>query len=314
MALSEHDKTIERIVMILGMLHENKRPTLSDLAQEFNVSQRTIQRDIYQRLHNFPIEKTPQGYLQFIDGFRLGYAQLQQHEEFLLLKLALSQFENTQGSFKELSERLLKKMIRTGFHSHYFIKPPEVQALDLSHPNIRLLEEAVERSIVVTFQYKSKSVRAWPYKIVNFDGIWYLFAKDTSDHKTRSFTIAKLKHLAQDSERFARPANIDKTLAGVHTAWFDEGSSFDVEVKIDACIAHFFTLRKQLSSQELLKTYEDGSLHVRFEISHDEDVDNLIKAWIPHIQVLKPTHFRNRITQELKAYVALLEKESLLER
>jgi len=46
---------------------------------------------------------------------------------------------------------------------------------------------------------------------------------------------------------------------------------------------------------------------VSFQVSHDEDVDNLIKAWLPHIEVLKPERFRKRLVGELEAYVRELK-------
>lgn len=310
---NEHDKTINRIVMILSMLHEDARPSIQELSQEFNVAVRTIQRDIYNRLHHFPIEKTREGKLKFIDGFKLGYSQLEHYEEFLLLKLALSQFQKTKGTFKTVSERLLKKMLRSNTEYPFYIKPQETEPLELDNPLIRQLYGAIDKNIVITFTYNTQPKCVWPYKITNFDGIWYLFAKDTHDAKTRAFIIAKLINLELTQERFNKPISIDRVLDGVHSAWFEEGSRYEVEVKVHHSIAHFFTLRKQLSSQEILKTYKDGTLHVRFEISHDEDLDNLIKAWLPHIQVLKPAHFRKRIERELREYLAMLEKQHLVE-
>ena len=42
-----------------------------------------------------------------------------------------------------------------------------------------------------------------------------------------------------------------------------------------------------------------------------EDVDNLIKAWLPHIKVLKPERFRKRLLNELEEYIELLKSASL---
>ncbi len=112
------------------------------------------------------------------------------------------------------------------------------------------------------------------------------------------------------TKKFTPPRDIQTVLDTVHTAWFEDGASFEVEVKIHASIAHFFTLKKQLSSQELLQKNEDGSLHVRFRITAEEDLDNLVKAWLPHIEVLKPKSFRLRLLGELKGYIDRLELES----
>ena len=47
--------------------------------------------------------------------------------------------------------------------------------------------------------------------------------------------------------------NINEILANVHTAWFEDGNSFEVKVRVKSEIAHFFELKKYLPSQENLQ-------------------------------------------------------------
>ena len=84
-------------------------------------------------------------------------------------------------------------------------------------------------------------------------------------------------------------------LYNTHSAWFDDGQSFKVVVKVDKQIAIYFKQKKFLQSQHIEEELEDGSLIVSFEVSHDEDCDNIIKSWLPHIEVLEPIRFRNKI-------------------
>ena len=51
------------------------------------------------------------------------------------------------------------------------------------------------------------------------------------------------------------------------------------------------------------KENDDGSLIVTLAVSSDEDIDNLIKAWLPHIEVIKPERFKKRLILELEEYV-----------
>ena len=69
MAQKSYDKALFRLISILSMLTKDERPTISSLAEEFNVSQRTIQTDIYKRLSGFDITKDKVGRLVFRDGF-----------------------------------------------------------------------------------------------------------------------------------------------------------------------------------------------------------------------------------------------------
>jgi predicted DNA-binding transcriptional regulator YafY len=69
MAQKSYDKALFRLISILSMLSKDERPTVLSLAEEFNVSKRTIQTDIYQRLCGWDITKDKFGRLVFRDGF-----------------------------------------------------------------------------------------------------------------------------------------------------------------------------------------------------------------------------------------------------
>ena len=58
------------------MLLKDERPTIKSLAIEFNVSIRTIQKDIYERLVQFDITKDSFGQLKFRDEFSLTTMKL----------------------------------------------------------------------------------------------------------------------------------------------------------------------------------------------------------------------------------------------
>lgn len=69
MAQKSYDKALFRLISILSMLTKDERPTIDSLADEFNVSKRTIQTDIYVRLSSFYIIKDAYGRLMFENGF-----------------------------------------------------------------------------------------------------------------------------------------------------------------------------------------------------------------------------------------------------
>jgi len=53
----DYDHAMFRVVDIMLKLYNDERPTMDDLVQEYNVTLRTIQNDIYKRLKPFNIEK-----------------------------------------------------------------------------------------------------------------------------------------------------------------------------------------------------------------------------------------------------------------
>ncbi len=53
----DYDPAMFRVVDIMLKLYNDERPTMDDLVQEYNVTLRTIQNDIYKRLEPFHITK-----------------------------------------------------------------------------------------------------------------------------------------------------------------------------------------------------------------------------------------------------------------
>lgn len=65
-----YDTVLTRLLVIIKKLCNDERPTIKELSLEFNVSVRTIQKDIYKRISMIAfIEKDQFGRLKFIDGY-----------------------------------------------------------------------------------------------------------------------------------------------------------------------------------------------------------------------------------------------------
>lgn len=122
------------------------------------------------------------------------------------------------------------------------------------------------------------SVSIEPYRIVNFDGIWYLFGKELEAEKVKTFFIHQIQKIKILKEKYILEKPIHEILDNVHSAWFEDGNQFEVEVKVNSCVAFNFKLKEVLPSQEIIEEYENGDLLIKFKVSTEEDVDNIIKA------------------------------------
>lgn len=293
------------MAMILNLLSEGRRMTLEELAEEFNVSTRTIRRDIYERLMLFPIEQDGNGRYCFQEGFGLDKSVLER-DEMLHVVLALSQIADANESFHRLTQSVIAKLAVPGLQSPYYIKPELFEPFDTDSPTANMIETAISQGRVITFQYKGHVIEAAPYRIVNFDGLWYLFARDLAKAKTRTYQAAHLEHVELTQRQFEKN-DAEIVLEHVHTAWYEDGNCFEVRVKIAPEISDYFRRKKHLSTQKIEREFDDGSLMVSFEVSSDEDIDNLIKAWLPHIEVIAPERLRTQMINELKRYIARLE-------
>lgn len=299
---SEYDKTIYRLVKILTKVANNELPNSKELAEEFNVTVRTIQQDIKYRLDSFPIERTKDNRFKFIDGYSLDKTSLN-NDEMILLQLSLSQFTEV-SDFDKITTRLFNKLLQTNFINPYYVKQYDIQDIDIDSKVVETLEYAIKNSYHVELKCQTKKLIVEPYKITAFDGMWYLFAKDENDSKIKTFMLTKIQHadlLYQKHNKHHK--EVESLLDKTHSAWYEDGNSFEVIVKVDPQISIFFEEKQFLSSQQIVEKLPCGSLIVSFEVTHDEDCDNLIKSWLPNIEVLEPKRFRNKIKEELTQYL-----------
>jgi predicted DNA-binding transcriptional regulator YafY len=302
----DYDKALFRIINILTKLSNDERPTSKELAEEYNVSIRTIQRDINNRLIFFPIIKDSDGRYMFLDGFTLNKTQLS-IEEITSLALSLDSIKNAGKMFNENGQKIFQKVSNTDkFFSPYHIKSESYEYLDTDSKISNTLESAIEEKNETKLTLKTRIATVKPLKILNLDGIWYLVAIDAEDEKVKIFFISDIKSVKKLTTTFKYTASFGKMVENINSPFFVDGNSFKIKILVKAKVAHYFKLKKHISSQDILDEDKDGNLIIEFEVSNEEDVDNLIKSWIPDVVVLEPKEYRDKIKQELKEYLLIV--------
>ena len=304
--IKNSDKVLTRLVIILQKLSNNELPTRIDLMEEFNVSSKTIQRDINERLYYFPIEENSLKQLKFIDGFSLNKTSLKENE-MLFIYLSLSQIKDINNNFEKITYDIFTKLLTPTFKSPYHIKAKAFQSIDMDSPLLNTIEKAIEYKNKLDIKLKNRNIQIEPYKVVSFDGIWYLFGKDLDDEKIKTVFIHEIIDMKIKAEKFKLDKPIESILENVHSAWFEDGNYMEIKVKVNSKIAFNFKLKNILPSQKILEEFDDGSLLIQFGVSTQEDIDNILKAWIPDIEIISPQKYRDSFVEELKEYLRTYE-------
>lgn len=300
--VKQNDTVLRRLMVILQKLSDKETPTRRDLEIEFNVGSKTIQRDIYQRLSYFPIERNDRGEYVFIEGFTLNKTSLEK-DEMLFIYLSLSQIKDINKNFEKTTHNIFSKLLTPMFSSPYHIKAETFENIDMNSTLLNNIEKAIDEKKVLFVKLKHREFELEPYKVVSFDGIWYLLGKDKNDSKIKTVFIHEIIEMETKKEEFTINKSVDEILENVHSAWFEDGNSMDVTIKVNHKVAYNFKLKNILPSQEILEEYKDGSLLIKFIVSTEEDIDNTIKAWIPDVELISPTFYRNKFVKELEEYI-----------
>ena len=201
---------IDRLIGILSVLLQKEKMTAPELAEKFEVSRRTINRDIEDLCKaGIPIQ-TSQGTgggISIMEGYRLDRTILTSKDMQMILA-GLRSLDSVSGSsyYCQLMEK-----IRTG--SSEFISGRDSILIDLSSwygdsltPKIETIQDAVENRHLVRFQYYAPSGESErtvePYFLVFRWSSWYLWGwcKDRKDF--RMFKLNRMDRIQKTDERF----------------------------------------------------------------------------------------------------------------
>jgi predicted DNA-binding transcriptional regulator YafY len=305
---SDYDRKIFRLMYILNKLEKTGGIVTKELSDEFNVSLRTVQRDLeLLDQTGFPIQPLEEkGRHAFMEGFSLKKAMLTK-EEASLLSFLYEIAKSLGGNFKSSFNEILKKVLYKDYESAFYAKIPEGVKLDRDMPFVKELEEAIEERQRVEFYYlkdgKEKWLRVDPLKIVFFDGFWYLVCRIPGKGwiiKLRLENIRKLKIL---DSHFTLPENIKTMLDESVSIWFDEKRDKKVVVRVDKEIAGFFKQKKYLPLQNIKKEDKDGSLIIESKVCQYMEAIPVILRWLPLVRVLEPKELEKEIGERVGGYL-----------
>lgn len=301
--MQDSDKILSRLIGILKKLSNNEKPRVKELASYFNVTQRTIQRDLYQRLLYFPIEKNNHSQLQFINGFALEQSVLD-NDEMLFTYLTLSKIKDENPHFEEKVHKILRKLIKPQHKTTEEFSSQHTYH-DVNDEIINRVEDAILHNKVLLLQCKDKSLTFNPYKLIKNKDHMIMMGEDCKDKKVKSIPLHKIKNVHIQKKKFTIKKSLDETLNNVHSSFFATHQVKEFEAIINEEVASHFLNAKTLPHQEILKVYEDGSLSVKFITENVDDVESIIKHWMPYIKITKPKIYHERIISKMKDYIEI---------
>jgi len=144
----DYDTKLFRRTQIIAKLYNGAKLTHKELAEEFNVSTKTIQRDFTALVTMYPIYKDGHSW-KLEDGYEFE-EQLSIQDD-LTLKLLLQASKSFDKSFQTSSSKLLSR-ISENISSPIYTK---IELEDISHKlnEIHLIESAINNSTQISFNY-----------------------------------------------------------------------------------------------------------------------------------------------------------------
>lgn len=304
----DYDKTLTRLVNILRKLYNGESLSVKELALEFNVSDRTIQRDFNNRLISFPIEKDGRRW-KMQDGFKLE--KTTSIEEQIVLDIMENLVDGVGKVFSSKAKNLLSKIKNKEYNPIY--AKLNMENIDDKLFIIQDVENSIKNRNQIFCTYKIEENRSYtltinPLKIANYEGFWYLIAIDTKDDTIKKYYLKNIVNIRKKEEKYKFDFRIEELLENSINVWFDENTKpFVVKLYIDPTISKFIK-RKPISNTQVIESnYSDGSLNIEVKITHEMEILPIIKYWIPYIKVIEPLWINDILKKDLENYKNILE-------
>lgn len=295
---------LQRLFEIVYLLLYRKKVTAKELAERFEVSTRTIYRDIDTlSAAGIPIytNKGKDGGIFLMEHFILNRALLSEEEQQLILS-ALKGVQTITDDSTDTLERM-----RTLFHQ----QETDWIAMDLSdwsnrsRKDFETIRDAIQIRHTISFSYcgsnGSQSKRqAYPLQLWFKEHTWYLKAYCTARADYRLFKLSRMQEVHMEKETFLPmqyPDEEDMTLPIATT---------DITLWVDSCMA--YRLYDEYTFEQIEKL-EDGNFLVHINYPEDEWVYGMLLSYGPYAKVLSPSTVKEKVKQRLQAMQKRYEED-----
>lgn len=313
---------MERIYHIHEAVSEGRLPNCSTLADELEVTSKTIQRDINfmrDRL-KLPLEYDDQShgyrYTGDVSTFPVFEVGAEELAGLFLARQAIESVRGTQleQTMREVFGKLTRSMEgRVKFawgdlDRAFSRKPGGVTKTDLKL--FGKLAEAVMDAREVEFGYRklgadrTETRRLRPYHLGEVDHCWYLIGHDIDRGALRTFAFPRIRALKVRKERFTVPGDFDGPayLGSSFGIWTDpERPDFKQEVRIELSgyAARLAQERRWHPSQQVTPLNATATrVEVRFEVGRLEELVRWTLSWGSQAKVREPKELKDRVSDE----------------
>lgn len=322
---SEHP-LILRVLRIHQLIQAHRYPNIPDLAKMFDVSKRTIQRDIetLREQMGAPLAFNPieNGFEYPEEEFALPDVEMTEGELLALMvaDTALAGYRGTEG--EDLLRRLLAKAAvalpeqRTispkaiaGGHSLKHTAPPaqlDPTIFATIEKSIRA-RETLELVHLTQSRSTASKQRFDPYHLASVDGEWYLVG---FCHKRRQVRVLKPSRIrkAKSTGKHFLPRRFDPE-EFLRTKIQTKGGTriFEALLRFDSSIADHI-LEREWGAGYRVQALTSGGIELSFRAENADAVIRWCLGWGPGAEVISPPWVRRRARQILRQLGKRYEK------
>lgn len=308
---------MERLYHIHRSISMGNYPAVKRLAERFEVSRRTIERDLefLRDRMNAPLQYNSQrrGY-EYTDDFELPPFNFSEEEVVATILAARLLRQYSELPLQTHAELMTDKLVHLAN-----VTPPEFEqvgryiSFDLAslRGNEGQVREALEVSLKAiqhrvnihleyfgAYRGQASDRKVSPYHVRNKDGAWYLIGYCHMRKDIRTFALDRIIRIGLVNESFTYPEDfsVEKYLAD---SWgIEKGKPGRMVIRFSKEEAPWVDNRVWHPSQK--KTWEeDGSLILEFTVGSYNEVLRWVLQFGSSAEIIEPESFREMATMEI---------------
>lgn len=313
-ALSEGDKKYYRILNILNRLNSGSVNT-TELAEEFNVSPRSVQRDIERiNMTGFSLVCEKRGTYSFAPGISLKSMRLTEEQIYVLIMMR-DKLSSLGGPVSESFDSIFARIVSGTDADPLFYDINTKGLTPLVKDIYSDISYAVRSRKYIRILYPGrnglKEYVLKPLKILTSDSFFYVLAVPTKKEVLLKYRIDRIKKLDVLIEEYRMPENPDilESLKNATSVWgVNTKEKFSVILEVCGQAADFFRCKTVLPEQKIQEK-KDGILTVTARISHEMEIFPLILQWLPEIKLVSPEILRLKLKEKMLQVRSYLKTE-----
>lgn len=297
-----------RLFEILYYLIDKKQTTAQELADYFEVSVRTIYRDLDRLLvAGIPITTTQGngGGVSIDDNYVFDKTVLDSHEQEQILSalqglssLHLYEYQDLLGRMKTIFQRDSQDWIEVDFTSWH-------QDDDMNN-KFQQMKNVILKHQVITFDYINvqgvlSHRRVYPLKVFFKANSWYLQGYESKRAVYRTYKLTRMHHIEEKDEYFDKHQFTHQPRI---LNYQEETSLIDVTLKFNKSLGSF--VYDEFNYQDI--TEEQDAYIVKTTVPHHQWFLSFLLSFGSGVEILAPADMRQQMKTEIQEIIKLYKQ------
>jgi proteasome accessory factor B len=316
---------LHRVLKIITLLQTRRHWGPEELAQELDVSRRTVYRDLNMlELAGIPFYfDRAKGSYSIHETYWLPPINLSLDEALSLIALAdvssdstaaVPLLEKAVDAVRKIESRLplgIRDAVGRMSQSIAVRRTPQARHVQLE-PIYETARAAAAARQTVHGRYISfterKQIRATidPYWLVFHERAWYLVGRSHEHQEIRTYKLGRFAELTTTSERFKAPTTTLDDYLGNAWRFIPEGREYDVELKFLPLVAANVAEVHWHKTQKVT-WQDDGSVLFNVHVDGLNEIAWWILGYGDQVEVLAPKALRDKVRDTARRMAAMYE-------